>query len=345
MATLAPQLFAKAEDNKDEEEQLLKLFWNRAELKKELETLRNQSFRLTEKLKQKEAITLRIQQRLEQLEASLGNPENSTTVVAYYQLRAVWNHCQLRLSSLANELERAQSDKASRKYLAGFKRKIDESLVGVKQELREATEAAKALSEKIRALRKQRSSRRGLWNYFYRRGLTTEINLYRENHRSITTNIGELTEDIQLRLSQDAPEYSGLDVAAKRSINITVIAYAQELFLHFADRELAKHVREASIRQLIDVSYGSKRDCRALCKYAEDRMKLLAADSKLQSRVQMRVQQLPFEVHYRMETDTVPDAGTLSSIALLKPDGRQRGEVGVNILGEEYWDVFSVLLT
>jgi hypothetical protein len=215
----------------------------------------------------------------------------------------------------------------------------------VKQKLKEASEKGETLSAIIHGLREKRSVRRGVWNFFHRRGLTAEINVYREERRSIRMRIGKLTEDIQMRSSQEAPEFAGLDVTAKRSINLTVIAYAQELFLHFADRKLAKHLREASIRQFIDVSYGSKRDCRALSKYTEDRMKLLAADSKLQSRVQIRVQRLPAEVHYRQDTDTVPVASTLNSIALLKPDGRQRGEVVINILGEEYWDVFSVLLT
>ena len=345
MATIAPQLFSKAEDHKDDEEQLLKLFWNRAELKKELDKLRNQAFELTEKLKQQEAITLRVQQRLGQLEASLGDPENAETVVAYYQLLALWNHCHARLTSFSSELERTQEDKGNRQHIASFKRLINESLVGVKQDLNEVTENGEALSAMIHKLREKRSKCRGIWNYFRRRGLTAEIKAYRQERQVVRLRIDELTEEIEVRLSQEVPEFGGLDVAAKRSINLTIIAYAQELFLNFADRDLAKNMRESSIRQLIDVSYGSKRDCRALSKYAEDRMKLLVTDSKLQSRVQMRAQLLPALVQYRQDTDTVPDAVTLSVIGLFKPDGRQRGEVCVNVLAEEYWDVFSVLLT
>jgi hypothetical protein len=345
MATLAPQLFAKAEDNKDDEDQLLKLFWNRAELKKELDKLRDQAFSLAEKCKQQEALTLRVQQRLGQLEASLGDPENSATVVAYYQLLALWNHCHARLKSFAGDLERTQKDKTNRQHIAGFKRQINESLVDVKQELQELTKNAELLSAKIHTLREKRSKRRGIWNFFRRRGLTAEINVYRQDRRVTGLRKDELSENIQLRLSQEVPEYGGLDVATRRSINITLIAYAQELFLHYFDRELAKNIRESSIRQVIDVSYGSKRDCRALSKYAEDRKKLLSADSKLQERVQMRAQLLPTLVQYRQDTDTVPDAATLGVVILLKADGRQRGEVDINILAEEYWDIFSVLLT
>jgi len=344
MATLAPYLFAKAEENKDDEEQLLKLFWNRAELKKELDNLRAQSFRMTEKFTQQEALTLRTQQRLEQLEASLGDPENSATVVAYYQLRALWNHCHSRLTSLASELEGTQYDKGCRQHIASFKRQVHDSLLDVQQELKDTTVIGEALSLRIHALREKRSACRGAWNFFRRRSFTAEIRTLREERGVIRLSVGKLIEEIQLRTSQDPPEFDGLDVVAKRSINLAVIAYAQELYLHFSDRELAQNARETSIRQLIDVSYGSKRDCRALSKYSEDRMKLLTADSKLQARVQLRSQLLPSIVKYRQDSDTVPVAATLSVIALLKPDGRQRGEVSINILAEEYWDVFSVLL-
>jgi predicted nuclease with TOPRIM domain len=114
MTTLATQLFPKAEENMSEEEQLLKLFWNRAEVKKELDKLRDQSFDLEERLKQQEALTLRVQHRLEQLEARLGNPEHSMTVVVYYQLRTIWDHCHSRLQSRCFEIERAQYDKEKR---------------------------------------------------------------------------------------------------------------------------------------------------------------------------------------------------------------------------------------
>jgi hypothetical protein len=199
------------------------------------------------------------------------------------------------------------------------------------------------LSDKIRALREARSSRRGIWNFFRRRRVTAEINVYRQDRRALRARMEQISDEIRLRMSQDLPEYEGLNVAAKRSINLTVIAYAQELFLHFGDRDVANSAREASIRQLLDVSYGSKRDCRAMSKYLEDRMKLLGADSKLQARVQVRARLLAELVSYRQDADTVPSAVTVGSILLLKADGRQRGEIDINVLGDEYWDVFSTL--
>jgi hypothetical protein len=95
---------------------------------------------------------------------------------------------------------------------------------------------------------------------------------------------------------------------------------------------------------LVDANYGSQRDCRVLWKYADDRMALLQADAKLRDRVQFRAAKLQADVVYRRDGDTVPDAATLSLIPLYKSNGRQRGEIAVNVLGEEYWDIFPALL-
>ena len=61
-------------DTEPDEEQLLRLFWNRANLKKEFATLQRERERLTDRLRRQEGATLKIQQTLEQLEGMLANP-------------------------------------------------------------------------------------------------------------------------------------------------------------------------------------------------------------------------------------------------------------------------------
>jgi hypothetical protein len=344
MATLAPYLPVGGDEDGNEQEQLLKLFWNRAELKKELNQLREESRSLHESFKQQETETLRIQQRLVQLEAALGDPERAMTAVAYYRLRAVWDYCHARLESLCKELARAQHDKAQRAYTAGFKRKIDSALVGVESELQAITAQAEELTVKIVALTEQRIGRKGLWNIFRRRKLSNEIDQREQERNALRARIGELMERLQVGKAVQAPEFCGLDVATRRIINLTVIAFAQELYLHFSDRKLAGQLKDASVQKLTDAAYGSPRDCLALCKYADDRARLLQADNKLRERVQFRAEQLREVVGYRQDGDTVPDAMTLGLIPLFKTNGRQRGELELNVLGEEYWDIFATLL-
>ncbi|MDP6436479.1 MAG: hypothetical protein QF790_00415 [Gammaproteobacteria bacterium] len=345
MAILTSPLFSRTENDNGDEEQLLKLFWNRAELKKELAKLRRDALRSAEKLTQQEALTLRLQQRLEQLESQLGNPETASSVVTYYQLQGVWKLCHNKLLAASNELGRAQHDKQYRKHVAEFRRGLNASLSGVQKSLNEVNHSGEVLSEEIRKLREKRSASYGIWNIFRRRRLTAQIRDKRLERRAITMRLGELTEELQSRSSQEPPEFSGLGTETKRAINLRLIAYAQELYLHFADREIANLARESSIRGFDDLKFGNKRDCRAIGSYIEDQLKLLAADANMQMRVQARMEYLKSELHYRQDADAVPIAGTLNSIPVFRANGKKVANVAVNVLGDEYWDIFSALLT
>ena len=55
-------------------EQLLKLYWNRAGVKRELKALRRERFELLDKLKEQEGAIVRAQEQLEGLERLLINP-------------------------------------------------------------------------------------------------------------------------------------------------------------------------------------------------------------------------------------------------------------------------------
>lgn len=344
MASIAPPLFPQSVDNTEKDEQLLRLFWNRAELKKELDQLRGDSARLLEEVRRQEATTLRVQQRLEQLETRLGNPEHSATVVTYYQLRAIWSRCELRLAAMATELERARFDNAKREFVEAFRQRVGQSLIGLQAQLKEATVKGDELSACIKALREKRSFCRGFWNFLKRRRLTAEIRKYRYEHREVRLFIEELANDIRERNAQEAPEFPGLSTEAKRSVNAMLIACAQEFYLHFADRQLAVMARDAWLRQLLDANYGSRRECRALSKYIESRMKALADDDDFRAQVKRRAAYLTSRLEYRGDGDSVPMAASTGKIAVLKADGRCKSEVDVNVLADEYWDIFAVLL-
>ena len=344
MATMAPPLFGRAEDNRDDEEQLLRLFWNRAELKKEFDKLRDESIDLKQQLKEQEARTLRVQYRLEQLEARLASPEHASAAVVYYQLRGVWESSHQRLTLMAAELERAYLGKGQRLHTAAYQRQLARSVEGARENLHDVVEQTEALAVRIRVLREQRTGRTGIWNFFRRRRLTAEINQYCEQRQELSDRAAKLSGDIQARLGIKAPEYPGLGTDEKRIINLTLIAMAQELYLHFSDRDLSKQVREAAVSQLTDMDYGSARDCQNISRQVEDKLRQLVADTNLPGRVQARSHWLQSRISYRHDHDTVPDVTALAFIPMFKAGGRQKGEVSVNVLADEYWDVFSVLL-
>jgi hypothetical protein len=345
MSTMATQLFAKADVDLKDEEQLLKLFWNRAELKKELDTLRAANYQLQDELKQEQAVKLRVQQRLAQLETILGNPATAGTATAYYQLLGIWHKCQTRLRSIADELEKSLYDKEHRQYVAGFRRTLYQVLSGLQRELELVNQTGEMLTNEIRGLREQRSGSSSLWGFFGRRRLTREINAKRLERRAITLRLGEITAEIQARSNVEPPEFAGINTEAKRHINLTLIAYAQEFYLHFAEQEIAVKALEASIRSVSDVRYGDSRDCRELAHFAEDLLTTFSADADYPERVQLRMRHLQATAQYRGAEDAVPVNDSVGSIAVIKPNGKLKGAVSVNVLLDEYWDIFDALLT
>ena len=69
----------------EEDERLLRLFWNRAELKREFAKLRRERDRVVDHLRQQEGATLRAQQRLDQLEGLLADPLRAANAAVFYQ--------------------------------------------------------------------------------------------------------------------------------------------------------------------------------------------------------------------------------------------------------------------
>jgi hypothetical protein len=344
MTTLAQRLFFGAGRSNDQE-QLLRLFWSRANLKQQFEKLRNENFALSERLRREEMLKLRLQQGFEQLESMLANPATAASAITYYQLKDLWHRCSLRLAAVSSDLWKAHYEVEYRKHVGLFRRELYKSLSTIQQELHEVSHRGEELSDQILKLREARGNSYGFWNFFRRRALTANINLKRIQRRAITMRLGELTEQIQLYSNAQPPEFGGLSTAIKRSVNLTVIAHAQELYLHFADRELAAMACAASTRQVADVQYGDSAACREISRYMAERSQLLQIDSDFEGRVQTRVAYLAECVVYNREEDSMPNAESLRHIHLLTAEGEVCGQVALNVLTEEYWDMQGAIVT
>ena len=67
-----------------EDERLVALFRNRAELKKELNALDDERHRLLDRLKLQEGSTMRVEEQMAALEQYLGRPEEGYKSLAYF---------------------------------------------------------------------------------------------------------------------------------------------------------------------------------------------------------------------------------------------------------------------
>ncbi|MEE4186703.1 MAG: hypothetical protein V2J12_13125 [Gammaproteobacteria bacterium] len=344
MATLVSPRLRRDSGAEDDQEQLLKLFWNRAELKKGFDKLRRESAQMADQLSKQEALTLKIQQRIDKLEAQLSNPISAARVVTYYQLRGIWVMCEQRLQAYARELQQGHHAVESRRHVQEFQRALNESLIAVQCDARRASEVAEALAAEIARLHQEVERRRGFWNVLKRRKLAQLIEARVREQHAVERRRGELNAEIKARSAAESPSFPGLSVKARRQINLHLIALAQELTAAFEADKLAELAREAMSREPADVRYGSRRDCRALRRLAEERRQAVSTDAELIKRCARRAARLQGDVQYRNDADTVPIASSIGPMMSLGETEVYRIS-SVNVLSDEYWGLFNVLVS
>src|SRR5690606_26261446 len=114
------QLIAPGARQPAEDERLLQLYWNRAELKKELSRLQDERHKLLEQLRNHEATFIRHNEQLLQLEEFLGNPETGAHALVYFQLRSLWRATSAKVARFAQQLQQQQADREQRRQQMEF---------------------------------------------------------------------------------------------------------------------------------------------------------------------------------------------------------------------------------
>lgn len=347
MAKSASHLLSQKPDSGDEE-QLLKLFWNRAELKKEFANLRREGDHLKEKLQQQEGATLRAQQRLEQLEGMLADPLQAANASVFYQLRGVWASCKRKLNRLGKDLTVHQTDREQQVGVAKHQMKLRTAAHVMDRQIEQGLARENEVKDKLRHLHERHAQLRGFWNFFKRRTLLAEADVLEVELQAAQTHTESCKAAKAEKLAEKGPEFGGLSIAGRRKINLALIAIAQEMFIHFSQRNISVLAREASVRQVTDVNYGDIETCRDLNVRITQSMRSLPIGDDLVLKVRRRAQFLETQASYRMDTDTVPVAGSFSNIQLELADGSVKPgckSVPVNVLADEYWDIYAVLQT
>lgn len=313
-----------------EDERLLELFRNRAELKKELSALDEERQRLLDRLKLQEGATMRVEEQLAALERYLGRPEEGYKCLAHYQLRAVWHGAARRLEQFAGELARRQKDAERKQQLTVFERARRDRLADVERELAEARVLVDQLQAEQRLAEQQLAALNGFWNHFRRGRLRDAIVTRRFRIDAAVTQLTDLGDRLQQIESEPPPLFEGLSVDGRRAVNLAVIACAEALHERVASAGLMDLVRQSTLRRVYESDYGSREECQALMQRVG---RLLADIDRMQddlADIKSRTDRLRPMAAYRADGETVPQQESLQSAA--------------SVLREEYWDVYKALL-
>jgi DNA repair exonuclease SbcCD ATPase subunit len=327
-----------------EDERLLNLFRNRAELKQAFADLQSRLNRAEEKLASQEAATRRAEERLRSVEELLAMPGSGYKAMAYFQLRALWRECHERLQALADELRGLHEDRLRREALMRFNQDKQRHLAALDGQIAETRAALEERRRQRDEAEAELAAARGLVGLFSRRRRRRGLE---ESSTEVAALKKRLAERQDQRSAVEAapwPEFDGLDVRTKREINLAVIALAQELYLHFSTNELARRAREAAIGTVQEMDYGAEHECRTLIARIHDARNVPSERAGWTPAVQARTKILGAEAKFRSERETVPMASSVPKIEVPVRGGARRIPLEVNVLAEEYWDLFDTFI-
>jgi len=330
------KLPALARDEAADDERLLKLFWNRAELKKELQALDEQLHTLRNRLKQQESANSRLQDQVEQLEVLLGTPERGPEALVHFALRNLWRECRTQLEQFSEELRRQRQEHERKRQLAEFKQDRKERLEVAERRLAEAGSVLAAERARLEEGRQRLARLSGFWNYFRRREQEAELVAQRARAEDAERQSADLQEAHRTIEKEPWPEFPGLSVDGRRAVNLAVIALAQLLCLRLAPSGVARDARQANHRRVQDVRYGSREECLARLDEIAAAMTAVRSRAGLAADIRAGAERLRAAVSWRTPADVVPSPASLPGVG-------GGSEIG-NVLIDDYWDVYKVLL-
>ncbi|MEM7283811.1 MAG: hypothetical protein AAF438_19525, partial [Pseudomonadota bacterium] len=152
----------------DEQQKLVDLFHNRAELKKEFISLRQERVDLGERLEEQERIGKRAHDDLLSLEDLLASAESAFNAVVFYHLRGLWRTCNAQLSSFAEILRKQQQDRQRKKQIMKFNQDRERRLVEVNGEVVKVKAETDEYKAVIEALEIRLGEMSGIFSYFKR---------------------------------------------------------------------------------------------------------------------------------------------------------------------------------
>ncbi|HEX7046902.1 MAG TPA: hypothetical protein VF275_04970 [Gammaproteobacteria bacterium] len=333
----------------EQQQQLLLLFEKRNQIKREfgktldeLEALRNEHADLM----QRHAY---YKERLDGLEAMLANPERGQNAIIYYRLDSLWKLCRKLLEARRDELVAKFEQLEKQKLIDNFKASAVEQQRQLEQKFAQYDSIYQEMAENLKEVQEQLRRANKFWHYFRRKQLGLDVIAAEEQVAPIVAQRDECLAELERVRDREPPPFKGLSVAAKREINIQLLALTQYLYVQFSENDLAPLARATRDKHPGASKYGTPQECLSMEKPIADAVARLKSDPKRAERLKRRGDHLRQYVQFTGNTDTIPDAQSLSRIVLSLGSTSMsidavRGDLLVNVLEQGYWNVDELLL-
>jgi hypothetical protein len=334
-----------------DEERLMQLFQNRAGLKKAYADLKDEFHLLRDRLKQQEGATIRVQEQLDALGDLLADPRTGFGALVFFQLRGLWKICHQQLSSFATELTRQQELRETAKHQSECEASKNARLADVDARLDEAASAADLKRQILADAQLELTRLTAFWHYFRRRRRQKSLEILRQQVVRADAVVGDLHAERSAVGGEALEEFPGISLGARRTVNLAIIGYAELLCEHVDAFGLAARAKEAVARRVHEMSFGTRADCESYMQRVARAQAAVANHKQITAGVRAKLDKLRATCEYRNSADTVPTADSLAAASAegeatrgAKPGAPPPAATGWNVLAEDYWDLYTLLL-
>jgi hypothetical protein len=331
-----------------DEERLMQLFQNRAGLKKAYADLKDEFHLLRDRLKQQEGATIRVQEQLDALGDLLGDPKTGFGALVFFQLRALWKLCHQQLSAFATDLTRQQEAREVAKHKAETEAMRNSRLADVDVRLQAAAGEADLERRHLAAAQNEIGRLSAFWHYFRRRRRQKSLEILRSRVIVADARVGDLHAERSAIEREAAVEFPGISLAARRNINLAIISFAEMLCESVDAYGLAARAKEAVARRVHEMNFGTRADCEGYMQRVQKAQAAVAGQKHITVALKAKLDRLRAGCEYRNNADTVPTADSLAPAVpdteLAKSGKTPPAGATWNVLAEDYWDLYTVLL-
>jgi len=334
-------IFGNSEEKTQDSDKLMELYWNRAELKKEFAGMRKERYRLQDRIKQHEGATARIQQKLDHLEELLIDPDWAHNVVVFYQLRGLGQRCERKLARFAEQLKQQREQKKHNSVLVGWNEQRKQESSELELQALEKRDLIQQLEDKLQSEQRRLTSMNGFTRLFRGRSVMKLIDSLANQVELAVHEEQMLNESIEEIINRAPPDHQGLDMSAKRSINLMILSFAQQLYIHFDADGIAHEVKEATEKSVGAINYGTQFECEQLLARIRQSSEKMEQATESADVLQKRAKMLGEIAKFGGNTDAVPLPGTVGKLFKIDPSGLVR-EIEIDIPGQNYWGISKI---
>ena len=287
--------------------------------------------------------------QLAALEKMLTDPEKGQNAILYYRLRAVWDLCRNQLRNIAEELSGRQDQLERKQYAEAYEQQRAAQLKDTQRLIEILDRDRQALAGDIASMEAQIPQLKRFWHKKKRERLMADIDEAMTKFGPIDRRRVDLVKKLDAIKKAPLPPYLGIGVPARRAINVSMIAMAQYLYLHFMEHQIAPMARSAGLKPVMEVNFGGANECLQIGAQMWEVVMKLKADTLRADKLKHRAEYLRQKLTYASDQESIPEEHSLDYLLPGAANSAQldvtiMAAIPVNVLHQNYWDLQNLLL-